>query len=404
MNQLSKGMNNMKPIVVTNKTFKIFEYIFPGLLATLLLTVLTGCSDRDTLDDSRRAVVVNAMVVGTGEAEQVFRFTGDIRAQRDIRLLSQVAERIVEFRADRGDMVRENQILAIIENTLLARSVDQAEAGLTAARTTFSNLESEYNRSRRLFEERAISSQQYESIKTQFENARSAVLQAEAGLDQVRRQYNNSYIRAPFTGIVSNRYMELGDMVSPGTPVFSFIQVDTMRVMAQVSEREFGSIAIGHQARLRVGSYPDKVFHGKVAKKPPILDPLTRLATIEVQFPNADRLLIAGMFGELEIITDRKEDVTLIPVSSIQYRTTVGIRGARIDEQINRVPYVYIVENGQAVRRELTQGYQSGANIEIIRGIEPGDTLVIRGQHALDDGDLVEIVDLYETIAEGGGS
>jgi RND family efflux transporter MFP subunit len=397
-------MNNMKIILIAGKNYKTSLHILLGVLVTLLLTMITGCSNKDTLDDSSRAVVVNAMIVGKGEAEQVFRFTGDVRAQRDIRLLSQVGERIIEFRADRGDFVRENQILAIIENTLLARSVDQAEAGLAAARTTFSNLESEYRRSLRLFEERAISSQQYESIKTQFENANSAVRQAEAALDQVKRQYNNSYIRAPFTGIISNRYMELGDMVMPGTPIFSFIQIDTMHVMAQVSEREFGMINIGHDARLRVGSYPDRVFHGNVAKKTPILDPLTRLATIEVHFPNRERLLIAGMFGELEIITDRKEDVTLIPVSSIQYRTTVGVRGARIDEQINRVPYVYIVKNGQAVRRELTKGYQSAGTVEIVRGVEPGDTLVTRGQHALDEGDPVEIVDLYEPIAEGGGS
>lgn len=391
----------MKPTLSINKKN---IYVLPCALIFILIAIFTGCTKDDSDNNSRRAAVINAMVVGTGDAEQVFRFTGDVRAQRDIRLLSQVAERIVEFRADKGDLVRENQVLAIIENTLLVRSVDQAEAGLTAARATFSNLESEYLRSKRLFEERAVSSQQYESIKTQYENARSAVRQAEAILDQAKRQYNNSYIRAPFNGIVSNRYMELGDMVTPGTPVFSFIQVDTMRVMAQISEREFGTIAIGHGARLRIASYPDKVFDGKVARKTPILDPLTRLATIEVQFPNTDRLLVAGMFGELEIITDRKEEVTLIPVSSIQYRTTVGVQGARIDEQINRVAYVYIVKNGQAVRRELSKGYQAGADIEITRGVEPGDTLVIRGQHTLDDGDPVEIMDLFETIAEGSGS
>jgi membrane fusion protein, multidrug efflux system len=369
----------------------------------LSIIISAGCGSGGAQDDDVRAIVVNAAIVGTGEAENILRFTGDVRAQRDIRLLSQVAERIVEFRADKGDMVAENQVLAIVENSLLARSVDQAEAGLAAAGTTLSNMESEFRRSTRLFEEEAISSQQYESIKTQYDNARSAVRQAEATVDQARTHFNNSYIRAPFAGIVSNRFVELGDLVSPGTPVFSLVQTDSMRVMAQVSEREFGMIEAGQNARLRVNSYPDKVFNGRVFKKSPILDSYTRLATVEVQFPNSDGLLVAGMFGELEIITDRKDDVTLIPASSVQYRTIVGERGARLDEQITRVPYVFIVDNGLALRRDVITGYQTEGMLEIKSGVQPGDTLVTRGHHALDDGDPVEIVNLHNTIVMGGG-
>jgi membrane fusion protein, multidrug efflux system len=376
--------------------------IYP--LAVFLVFILTfvGCGTGETQEDER-AVVVNIALVETGEAENIVRFTGDVRAQRDIRLLSQVAERIVDLRADRGDRVRANQVLAVIENSLLARGVDQAEAGLMSARATLSNLESEYRRSTRLFEEEAISSQQYESLKTQYENAQAAVRQVEAALEQARTQYENSYIRPPFTGVVSNRFVELGDMVTPGTPVFGLIQTDTMRVMANVSEREFGIIELGQEARLRVATYPDRVFHGRVAKITPILDPVTRLSTIEARFPNSDRLLIAGMFGELEIVTDRKENAPLVPSSSVQYRTTVGARGARLDEQIARVPYVFVVENGIAVRKDVSTGFQSAGMLEIRSGIAPGDTLVVRGQHALDDGDRVEIVDFNETIARGGG-
>lgn len=385
---------------MTNTSLERSIYPLSVFLASFLMFV--GCGTGETQEDER-TVVVNVALVETGDAENIARFTGDVRAQRDIRLLSQVAERIVDLRADRGDLIRTNQILAVVENSILARSVDQAEAGLRSARATLLNLESEYRRSTRLFEEQAISRQQYESVKTQYENAQATVRQAEAALSQTRTQYNNSYIRAPFTGIVSNRYAELGDMVTPGTPVFSFIQTDTMRVMANVSEREFGIIELGQEARLRVATYPDRFFPGRVAKKTPILDPVTRLSTVELHFPNDDGLLIAGMFGELEIVTDRKENVPLVHASSVQYRTTVGARGARLDEQITRVPYVFVVENGTAIRKDVTTGYQSAGMIEIRSGIAPGDTLVIRGQHVLDDGDRVEIVDFNETLARGGG-
>jgi membrane fusion protein, multidrug efflux system len=390
----------MDATIKTNGYLHRIRYPFAVILVSILM--LAGCGGGETTEDDR-TVVVNVALVETGDVENIARFTGDVRAQRDIRLLSQVAERIVEFSVDRGDAVRTNQVMAIVENSLLARSVDQAEAGLASARATLSNLESEHRRSLRLLEEEAISSQQFESVKTQYENAQAAVQQAEAALAQSRTQYNNSYIRAPFTGIVSNRYVELGDMVTPGTPVFGLIHTDTMRVMANVGEREFGIIELGQEARLRVATYPDRFFRGRVAKKTPILDPVTRLSMVEAHFPNDDHLLIAGMFGELEIVIDRREDVPFVPASSVQYRTTVGARGARLDEQITRVPYVFVVENGTAVRKDITTGYQSAGKLEIRTGITPGDTLVIRGQHVLDDGDPVEIVDFNETYARGGG-
>ncbi|MFO7568296.1 MAG: efflux RND transporter periplasmic adaptor subunit [Smithellaceae bacterium] len=381
------------------------KVLVPFLAVTLacLMLFTTGCKKKDTVEGGQAPVVVSVLSVSPGSIEDVLRFTGDVRAIRDVRLLSQVGERIVDIRVDKGDRVREGDLLAAVENTLLTHSVAQAEAAVAAARSNLNNVESEYRRASRLVAEEAISRQQYDARKAQLEGAQSGLRQAEAVLEQTRRQYRNAYIRAPFSGIISNRFVELGDMVAPGAPVFSLVQLDTMRVMAQVSEREFTRIVPAQEARLKLASLPEQVFSGRVVKKAPILDPVSRLATVEIHFPNPDSLLVPGMFGELEIVVDRKENVPRIPLSSVQYRANPGDRGALADDAATRDPYVFIIENGKAVRRDVATGYQQGGMLEVISGVAPGDVLVVRGHHALEDGSLVKIADPSETPESGAG-
>jgi len=372
--------------------------IYRGIYSILILMIacsafaVAGCGKKEKPKPEKKAIAVNVMTVQAGTAENVLHFTGDVRAERDIRLLAQVAERIVAFKADKGDFVQKGQVLAVIESTLLARGVDQAEAALEAARANLANMEAEFGRAKRLFAEDAISRQQYDARKTQYDNAGSAMKQAEAVVEQARKQFNNASILAPFSGLISNRFLELGDMVAPGAPVFSLIQIDTVRVMAQVSAREFASVRIGQRARLKVAGLADRIFDGRISKKPPILDAVSRLATVECSFPNPDRLLVPGMFGELEIVLGTRQNVPLAPVSAVLFRTVVGERGANLDEQMTRQPYVFLVADGRAVRRDVTTGYRGSGMLEIVSGVKPGDRLVVRGQQTLEDGAAVEAV------------
>jgi RND family efflux transporter MFP subunit len=382
-------------VLIKEHTIRLFRSW--GLLVILLVPLfLSGCGEKEAHRDAETATVVNAYMVASSSIENTLRFTGDIRAQRDVRIFSQVPNRIVEFRVDKGDFVRKNEILAVIENSILNRIVDQAQAALQTAQANLTNIESEYERSERLFAEEAISRQQYDLIKTQYESAKAAHKQATAGYAQVRKQYEDSYINAPFDGIIGQRFLELGDMASPGVPVFSIVQVDTMKVVISVSEREYGLMTARQNARLRVASFPDTVFTGYVDKISPILDPISRLGNVELLFPNRYHKLISGMFGELEIILDRRMNVPVIPTYSILYRTVVSDRATRLDERLQRIPYVYVVEDSIAREREITLGYQSGGFAEVRSGVQTGEIIIVRGQHGIDSGDRVEIVEYIE--------
>jgi RND family efflux transporter MFP subunit len=371
------------------------------LLSIACSALLIGCGGKDAQGDIEVAVAVNVYRVTSGPIENLLRFTGDVRAQRDVRILSQVPNRIVDFKVEKGDFVTEGQVLAVIENSILREAVAQAQGALVTTRVNLENIEREYNRTERLFAEEAVSRQQFDMVSTQYESAKAALQQATAGYAQVRKQFDDSYIKAPFKGIISQRFLELGDMASPGIPVLSIVQVDTMKATINVSEREYGLIAANHKARLKVASYPDTIFTGFVYRVSPILDPVSRLGRVEILFPNPGHKLISGSFGELEIVIDQRDNVPVVPTSAILYRTVVTDQTTRMDERLQRIPYVYVAENDVAVQRDIVAGYQNGSFTEVRSGVTAGETVVVRGHQNLDAGDRVEIIEFIDYSDRG---
>lgn len=362
-----------------------------SILFLLGIAVLIGCGDMES--DEESTIPVNIYTVDRGSIEHKLNYMGTVSAEKEVRLFSQIPNRITLFQVDTGDRVNEGDVLAVIENKVLRETVGQAEAALQIARSNYSNIQREYQRTKRLFEENALSQQQYDRVKTQYENAESGLKQATAGLAQARENYENAFIRAPFDGIVNRRFLEAGDMALPGVPVMSIVHIENVKVSINVVEREYGAIRPNQTAVINLSTYPDTSFVGKVHKISPTLDPLSRLGTVEILFPNPNGNIIPGMFGKVAVIIDRKTDVPVIPQQAILYRVDLdNTNGVRLDQQLVRQSYVYIVQNGRAYRRDVDLGYQTAYMAEIIEGLSPGDHIVVRGQQTLFDDVPVKIV------------
>lgn len=375
------------------------KFFFP----VFALIMLSSCSNESEQVEQHTAIPVIVTTVETGTIDHNIRYIGTVSGERNVRLYSRIPDRIIELRADEGDYVSASDVLAIVENKVLKETVQQAEAALRIARTNLTNIEREYKRAQRLFEEEAISRQQFDLTETQFENAEASLKQAEASLAQAKQNYSDSYIKAPFDGIINERFLEIGDMAVGGMPVFSIIQTEKVKVNINVIDREYNYIEEGQNVRLRVRAHPDKIFNGKVNKKRPAFDPVSRLAQVELLFPNKDGRLNPGMFGEVELIIDSRENVPLAPIGAILYRIELDESlGRLIDEQLVRQPYVYIIEDGRAVRRTLEIGYRTHDAVEVISGLVQGDRIVVRGQNNLTDGVRVDIANEVEFTSGGG--
>ena len=362
------------------------------LIITLLVgTLICACSQSDGENaESSELIPVAVSTIKLGTVKQSLRYSGDIHAEYEVKVFSKIPDRIEQLYADEGDAVKKGQTIAKIIATTIEQGVKQAEAALVAARAQEANLRVEFERAQRLFKESAMSKQQYDAIQTQFEAAQAQREQAEAGLASAKSQLNDATLVAPINGIIGKRYYENGDMVSPGSPVVSIVQMDRVKVTFDATEEDLGRLSAGQEARIQVRSYTEKSFTGMVNKISPVLDPQTRMAEIEVLIDNHDKLLKPGMYAEVEVTTGTLENVMVVPrFASIESTTMERIDG---EDQVIKNFYVFTISHGQAKQKKLDVRYINHKTIAVNDGIAVGDTMVITGQNNLRDGMGVSII------------
>jgi RND family efflux transporter MFP subunit len=355
------------------------------LIGLILWGLLWSCSNADSSNsEATNRVPVEVVVIQLGDVRQSLSYNGDIHAKLDVKVFSKIPDRIERFFVDEGDRVTKGQPIARIVATTVEQGVKQAEAALVAARAQEANLQVEFERAKRLFNENAMSRQQYDAIQTQFEAAQAQATQAAAALNSIQSQLQDATVSASISGIIGKRYYESGDMANPATPLVSIVQMDRVKIVFNATEEDLGKLVVGQDAYVRVRSYPDRQFPGKVSRISPVLDALTRMATLEVLLDNPDYLLKPGMYAEVEVVTGIIDEVMVVPrFSAIESTVMERIDG---QDQVVKNFYVYTIENGTAKQNKLNVRYVNHKSIAVDGGISVGDTLVVAGQNSLRDG------------------
>lgn len=360
------------------------------------IVLLVGCGQSQKAVEEVNKIPVTVAPIERGNVEQSLTYQGDIQAEVAVKVFSKIPDRIEQFYVDDGDVVTKGQPIAKIFATTIEQGVRQAEAGVNALRAQEANLRVEYERAQRLHKEGAMSKQQFDTIETQYKAIQAQVNQAEAALKSAQSSYQDATVTAPIAGIIGKRYLEVGDMASPGMPLVEIVQKDRVKIIFDVTETDLGKIKLGQTARVIVKSYPDHIFEGTVTAISPILDPMTRMATVEVIVDNPGDQLKPGMFAEVTVITGVLENVISVPRFATIENTSLQ-RVAGRDEVVKKY-LVYVVENGKAVQRELAVNYLNHIRIAVDGGVAVGDTLVIEGQNNLRDSVAVSIIKKENTI------
>ena len=364
---------------------------FGVLLITLLaLSLIVGCSQSNSDTEEETKIPVTIAKVELGNVEQSLTYQGDIQAEVAVKVFSKIPDRIAEFYVDDGDVVTKGQRLAKISATAIEQGTRQAQAGVNAIKAQEANLAVEYDRAQRLYKEGAMSKQQFETVETQYKAIQAQVRQGEAGLAGAQSTYDDATITSPIDGIVGRRYQEVGDMASPGIPLVEIVQKERVKIKFDVTEIDLGKIKLRQTAKVKVKSYPDKEFEGQVTEISPILDPMTRMASVEVIVENSSDELKPGMFANVTVITNVLENVIAIP----RFATIENTSLRRVDgkNEVVKKYTVYVVESGQAIQRELDVNYLNHVNIAINGGVAVGDSLIIEGQNNLRDSVAVSII------------
>jgi len=259
------------------------------------------------------------------------------------------------------------------------------------ARVSLEWAEAEFGRIRSLLDQKVVSQSEFDQRRTQVEAARQQYLVAQNTAEQSyrslqaararvsvsRKALSDTTVRAPFSGIVAERLVSVGDYVTRGTRVVTVVRIDPMRVELTVPEQAVSLVHAGQPVRLTVDAYPDDVFDATIRFVSPSLRADQRALTVEAIAPNADGRLKPGLFATASIQQPHSAPALLVPVTSV--------------ETVSGTSRVYVIKDGKVEERIVTLGERVRDQIELTSGVSAGEIVAAEPNGRLSDGAAVRV-------------
>ena len=369
--------------MISDRWLKRTPLVLFACLTLMYICTACGPGTDEGADADEITVPVEIQQVVRGDVARILRFTGDIEAQADVRVFSQIPDRILKLRIEEGDEVKAGQILAVIRSSALKESVSQARGGLDAARANVEGLKDLLARQERLRASGVIPEATIEATRNQLAAAQAQTRQLEAATGLANLRKTDAIVRAPISGIIGRLFLKIGDFAGPGIPICTVVQMERVKVSFDVPETEFLLVRRDMAVDVRLRALPEKTFSGRVTSVSPTIDLMSRTARVEVSLDNSEQILKPGMLAEVWIEVDRHTDVIRVPFDALMLDPRPDGMGYR----------AFVFTDGTAEERKLEVGYRDNGNVEITNGLKEGEQIIIEGKHLLQNGNRVRIVD-----------
>ena len=330
------------------------------------------------------AAPVKVFKVQREKITEKITYTGTLEAWTKINITPEVGGKIARIHVQEGDRVAQGQLLAELETESIRLQLKQAEAGVAVAEASHADALRNKERMDRLIKENAVSEMQREKIQLTYDAATAQLEQAKAGLNLARHALDVSIMKAPFAGVVASKNAEVGDVINPmmggfgggAGGVLTLMDYSRIKVNVDISPQDIDRIQKGQEAVLRVGSFPGREFRGAVRIVNLTADPLSKKFGVEVVVDNPDGALRPGTFGDLVFEVQSHENALVVPQKAILENT-----------------YVFIVEGGKAVKKNVALGLQNPTMVEVVDGLAEGALVVIEGNFGLEEGAAVQVLE-----------
>jgi membrane fusion protein (multidrug efflux system) len=345
---------------------------------------LAGCGKEDSAKAEESAPppvllgpenigVVQETTLATGPI-----ISGSLTAVREAQVRAETNGPVREIRAEAGQRVQAGAVLAKLDDTALNDAYLSARAAQRSADVTFEDAKRDFERDTRLHQAGAVSERDLERSKTRVATAEAALADARARLVSAQEQLEKTTVRAPFAGVVSEREISLGDVVQSGALLYAVVDPSSMQLEATVPADQLQSLKIGTPVEFTVSGYGARRFQGRIDRINPSVDPATRQVRIYVTIPNRDQGLVAGLFAEGRVESQRKR-APAIPLAALDPKGTsnevLRLQSARV----------------RRTRVELGIRDPAAELVEVVGGLSVGDTLLVGSSQGLADGTVVRI-------------
>jgi RND family efflux transporter MFP subunit len=340
---------------------------------------------RELLAEAERrteAPMVRVMAVRRGKATSELTLPGTIEAVREAPIHARSTGYVRNWTADIGTRVRAGQLLAQLETPEVDQELAQGRAALTRAKTAESLARTTMERLKALVRDSAATRQELDERQAAYDASQAGVEVEAANVRRLEELQRFGSVTAPFSGTITSRNLELGELVTAGTsggarPLFVISQADTVRVFVNVPENVATAVRAGQPASVSVRDVPGREFKGRVSRTSGALDASTRTMLAQVDVPNPGNVLLAGMYAQVTLTAARAVSSILLPANALVIRP--------------EGPQVAIVRDGKVHFVTLQLGRDLGTELEVISGLEEGDQVVMNPSDDVQEGTTVRI-------------
>jgi membrane fusion protein (multidrug efflux system) len=342
----------------------------PAALLVITLSsaaLISGCGvgeasvpDADAVQ-AATPVPVETATPFRSDISATYAATASISSDADAPVTARVAGEIVELLVEEGDRVEAGQVLARMDGERLRLEMLEAKANLERA-------QKEYKRNTDLHERGLVSSAMFEGLKYDLASLK-------ATHDLKRLNYDYSKIRATISGVVSAREIKPGENLTVGQVAFRITETSELVAYLQIPQAELAKFTAGHEATVEVASMPDSDFAATIVRISPTIDTRNGTFRATAVIDNADGNLAPGMFGRFTVSYEKHSNALVIPANAL------------LDE--DEETSVYVVQNGEVVRRTVETGIEEDGRVEILGGLLDDDQVVVVGHSGLRDGSKV---------------
>jgi len=347
------------------------------LLVILMSALISACSgnpgegndgDKDDEKKEEIAVPVETGTVSRGSITAYYPSTTTLESEQDASVVAKVGGIVEKYFVEEGDMVKAGQPLVQLETDRLKLELSRSAANLN-------KLKNDLKRTQAIYKKNLVSSESFEKLKFEYDSQTAAY-------ELSKLELTFATVTAPIDGVVSKRYVKVGNMVTINEAVYHITDFDPLHAVIYVPEKELYKIRKNQVAQIQVDARSDHLYQGFVKRISPVVDANSGTFKVTIEVSDPEHHLKPGMFGRLQIIHATHKSALLIEKKALLTEDDVAA--------------VFVIRDGRAFKQRITTGFVDDKKIEILSGLNEGDVIVTTGQNSLKNDSLIE--DLAEKI------
>jgi RND family efflux transporter MFP subunit len=351
------------------------------IIAPIAATLIIGCAEESGQVSERSLipVTVQVMAVKLDQVPVTITAVGTTEPFASATPGTRLMGRIAATRFEEGDRVVSDQILVEIEDRDLTAKKRQASSAVAQASAGFENAAASVERTRNLYKQDAVPKQRLDTVEMAYRQAEAALSAAQGALQEVEANLRYSSIGSPLEGLIVRKYVQVGDMASPGAPLFTVEQQHPMKVTVDVSEQDLRHITVNQKVPVEIEA-ADQGFSeerdGIVEAIVPSADPNSRTFQVKLLVDNEQSRIRSGMFARVRFVKGKRPGI-VIPIKAV-------VREGQLKG-------VFVVRDGSAWLRWVRLGKIVGDRVEVLSGLKQADTIIVDSGPGVTDGAPVEV-------------